>query len=369
LKAAYEGRAAQAELGPGHPVTLLSAYNLAEAYRRRGKYDQAEPILKSVLRTRLAELGPKHPATLTSKVSLALLYHDQLRFDQAESLYREALEVQKDVLGPTHTETLTCEHNLGKLYLDEGKYDRAERLLGDVLEARTKQLGPTHPDTLVCKNNLGEVCRAIDKKERALTLFREAAEGVEERGFQQWNAKRIFDNLVACHEELLQYAQAEHWRRKWLAVVKERAGATSPTYAGQLAGLGWNLLRQQKGGEAEAVLRPCLAIRQEKQGDAWTTFETQAMLGATLLVQKKYAEAEPLLLQGFEGMKPRVMKTSSPEGRQSLARTLEWLVRLYEETGQKKRAEAWRTQLDSLRTPTTDARPPASGIDRSGGPD
>ena len=60
-----------------------------------------------------------------------------------------------------------------------------------------------------------------------------------------------------------------------------------------------NLLQQQKWADAEPVLRECLAIREQKQPDAWTTFNTQVDARRRLLGQKKYAEAEPLLL-GYE---------------------------------------------------------------------
>jgi hypothetical protein len=39
------------------------------------------------------------------------------------------------------------------------------------------------------------------------------------------------------------------------------------------------LRQQRKHAEAEPLLRECLAIRQQKEPDVWTTFETQALLG------------------------------------------------------------------------------------------
>ena len=65
------------------------------------------------------------------------------------------------------------------------------------------------------------------------------------------------------------------------------------------------LLLEKKPAEAELKLRECLTIRQKIQPDDWTTFDTKSMLGEALLEQKKFAEAEPLLLSGYEGMKQR----------------------------------------------------------------
>ena len=60
--------------------------------------------------------------------------------------------------------------------------------------------------------------------------------------------------------------------------------------------------------DAEPIPRECLAIRVKKQTDVWITFNTQSLLGSALLGQKKYTDAEPLLLAGYEGMKEREAK-------------------------------------------------------------
>ena len=51
-----------------------------------------------------------------------------------------------------------------------------------------------------------------------------------------------------------------------------------------------------------------MAIRQKKNPDDCDTFETRILLGDSLLRQKKYTDAEPILLQGYEGMKARESK-------------------------------------------------------------
>src|SRR5262249_58251735 len=107
-------------------------------------------------------------------------------------------------------------------------------------------------------------------------------------------------SLSSCHEQWKQYDEAEVWRRKWLAVVKEKDGPESAAYAQELTGLGSNLLLQKRHAEAEPLLRESLAILQNKQGEDREAFYTQSLLGAALLGQQKYAGAEPLLVRGYQ---------------------------------------------------------------------
>jgi hypothetical protein len=92
-----------------------------------------------------------------------------------------------------------------------------------------------------------------------------------------------------------------------------------------------------------AQLQGRLAIREKTQPDAWTTFNTQSMLGGALLGQKKHADAEPLLLKGYEGMKQRE-KTIPPPGKVRLPEALDRLIALYTATNKPDEAKKWRAE-------------------------
>ena len=79
----------------------------------------------------------------------------------------------------------------------------------------------------------------------------------------------------------------------------------SPQLAATLAQFGMRLLQLKVYTGAEPILRASLTIREKKEPDDWRTFNTRSMLGGALLGQKKYADAEPLLSTGYEGMKAR----------------------------------------------------------------
>jgi len=68
------------------------------------------------------------------------------------------------------------------------------------------------------------------------------------------------------------------------------------------------------------------------------------MLGGSLLGQKKYAEAEPLLLSGYEGLKQREDKIPAA-GSMRPQQALQRLVQLYEETNRPDQAAQWKKLL------------------------
>jgi hypothetical protein len=92
-------------------------------------------------------------------------------------------------------------------------------------------------------------------------------------------------------------------------------------------------------------LRLCLNIRERTAGDDWKTFNTKSMLGESLLGQKKYADAEPLLLTGYEGLKQRASKIPEQVRARRLTRAMERLVDLYDGWLKKDKADAWRQKL------------------------
>lgn len=111
----------------------------------------------------------------------------------------------------------------------------------------------------------------------------------------------------------------------------------SPQLAGLLAQIGMELQTQKKWTAAEPLLRESLAIREKTQPDVCSTFNTKSLLGGALPGQKKYADAEPLLLAGYEGMKQRE-KAIPEQGKIRLPEAVERLMQLYETTGKKDEA-------------------------------
>jgi hypothetical protein len=132
-----------------------------------------------------------------------------------------------------------------------------------------------------------------------------------------------------------EFISSHHWQRN----------PDSLLLSGDLADIGHLLVTNEQYLEAEKYLRQSQAIREKKEPDVWSTFDTRSRLGAALLGQKKYAEAEPLLLRGYEGMKQREDKIPT-QYRSRLAEALERLVQLYDAWNKPDEAAKWRNELE-----------------------
>jgi eukaryotic-like serine/threonine-protein kinase len=66
----------------------------------------------------------------------------------------------------------------------------------------------------------------------------------------------------------------------------------------------------------------------------------ETLLGASLAGQKKYAEGEPLLVGGYQGMLTRKDRIGAQD-RYHLESAREWLVQMYQAWGKPAKAAEW----------------------------
>jgi eukaryotic-like serine/threonine-protein kinase len=81
----------------------------------------------------------------------------------------------------------------------------------------------------------------------------------------------------------------------------------------------------------------------KQQPEDWAKFRAESLLGASLAGQKKYVEAEPLLLSGYRGMEQR-MSEAGPQNAYHLDRARQWIVDLYQAWGKPEAAARWRAR-------------------------
>lgn len=112
--------------------------------------------------------------------------------------------------------------------------------------------------------------------------------------------------------------------------------------------LGMTCVEQKKWAEAESVLRELLAQEPEMQD----VFRNRLMLGQSLLGQKTFTEANPLLLSSFKGLKKYLKGTqANPSYQMHVRKLIEILVQQFETLKKPDEAAKWRKELQSIKTP------------------
>ncbi len=137
------------------------------------------------------------------------------------------------------------------------------------------------------------------------------------------------------------YALAETYAAQALAGRRHALGSEHPDTMVSAADLALAYLSQGKFAESEPLAREAVEFDRKKQPDDWQRFRAESLLGASLAGQKKYAEAEPLLLEGYQGMVARKDRIAVPD-RYHLDRAREWIVQLYQAWGKPEKAAEWR---------------------------
>ena len=289
-------------LGPDHLATIATMNNLALAYRLTGQQQRAVPLHEEVLSRSRRKFGLDHPVTLTRMGNLAESYRQTGRVDQSVPLFEEANALLKATLGPDHLFTLKSERDVARVYQDLGRLDEAHVLIKDAADRANSTLGRKHRDTLNALCDLADSYLLLGRLDEAL----EVARGFPDR-----------DDPKTARPSV------------------ERADAETVLGRIQLARKAWT--------EAEAPLKNALAIREITAPKDWATFNTRSLLGAALLGQKKYADAEPLLRAGYEGLKARA-ETLSPARKHNLCDALDRLIELAQATGKADEAKAWKDE-------------------------
>ena len=333
-------------LGPEHPDTITTRLNLAAAYGEAGQWDKALPLYEQTLQLAKSKLGPEHPDTITTRLNLAAAYGEAGQWDKALPLEEQTFQLRKAKLGIEHPDTITSMNNLANAYHAVNELDKALPLYEQTLKLAEVTFGREHPHTLTTMNGLARAYQDTGQWDKALPLFERTLELAEVTfGREHPNTVAILNNLARAYLDAGQPDKAGPLGREALAIARKTLPSNSPQLAGILAQYGLFNIEARAYTDAETAVRECLAIREKIMADDWRLFSTLSLLGAALLGQQKYEEAEPLLLKGYEGMKERE-RTIPALARIRVTEALQRLVQLHQATDNEEQSAKWQAELD-----------------------
>jgi eukaryotic-like serine/threonine-protein kinase len=320
---------------PEHPFTIRYEPLVARRHLQRA------------LELRLVHLGTNDLKTLETMRQLGRTI---VVVDAAKGLelLTDCLARSTALFGLDDDETARCQQSLAQAYDIAEKPAESVQLWKAVYSRRKAKQGSEHNETLELSDRLADAYEKAGRVEDALHQRQESLKARRKLTASSEPGIVVSDlrAMARLYEILHDYQHAEALLREVIGHLKDEVGING--LSGAKFSLGHCLLSAGKPAEAETVLRECLAIRQEHQPEWWETFDTKSLLGRSLLEQNKYADAEPLLLAGYEGMKKATGVTDA-ERQSRLIENAERLVQLYEATGKKDKADTWRKKLQEAK--------------------
>jgi eukaryotic-like serine/threonine-protein kinase len=317
-------------LGPDHVRLAQSLNDLGVLYRYQGHYTQAEDLLRESLAMRRRLLGSQTNEVAITLVELSRSLTERGRVDEAEPLIREALAIRKAIYGDEHRETATSKSELGHALLRRGDVAGAEPLLRENVETTQRVLGADHANTAMAKSAVGLLLIAKGDPVGAETILREALD-LNRRLFVNKPIEYVgnLNTLGLALEAQGRLEEAQGYFEESVKIARAQRPDDNPrvmTYATNLARI---RIERGEGASVEDSLRQMLDARQRLYPPSdWRIAESKALLGAALMAQSRYADAEPLLLAADAGLKP-IAGLEDYERRANRGR----LVSLYESTG------------------------------------
>ena len=330
-------------LGPEHPRTLESIFNLGCVYLSRGQAEEAEPLYLNLVETERRALGPEHSDTLRSMGNLAANYDSEGKFSQAETLYRQVIEIQKRTLGPQSVDTLRSMCNLTIVLNEEGKYAQAETFGRQTLEGQEHAMGLANPATLITLGGLADAYTYQKKFPQAEALY----DRVDQKTLQAMSAVNRQGILLGKAEMYLRqgsYGKAEPLAKESVAAFRKIGDSKDTASIGAVSILALAYMGEGKFTEAETLAREALNFSRKERPDGWAMAREETIVGESLAGQKKYAEAESLLLAGYKGMVVNKQQVGAPEN-DHIALAAQWITQLYKDWHKPEKLAAWKRDL------------------------
>ena len=333
-------------LGHEAPMTVATLWALANGYQEDGRYDAAKKIGEELLalhlqndltdekpvkffrlcsffelagRTReAAELAERGIEKLTPKLGaddiwllrlnkMLAFYYDKLDRQQEANAIREAIfERSVRTRGITNSETLGIMQSLTVGYGNAGRYADEVRVLEAAIPVLRKELGPAHDLIAPHVINLTVAYTNLGKHREAAKLLEETIGAIPEEDRKSYvNLDFMLTSLAGCYMSLEDFPGAIRTLNATERLNRSRYPANSLRLASLLVMDGNLRLEIEEYVGAERVFRDAYEIRKAMEPEAYRVPSSRMLLGCALAGQKRFSEAEPLLLSGYNEIRGR----------------------------------------------------------------
>jgi serine/threonine-protein kinase len=326
-------------LGPDHPKTLRALRNEGVLLLRQQRYAEAGAVYEEVYQTCLKTLGPEHPQTIEALSGLQDLRLQQNRLDDARAVARRIIATYEHIAArPDAEPDMLADYSDFLINVDPPDVRDPARA---VTIARRAVEATKHHDWDALRS-LGFAQAATGDWNAAITSLEEALRLPE--GVRSWTTE---DKLVQVLEQHGPPGEEERFLLAHLDDERRLRGADDRYLGKTLRHLSHYYGRIGRPDEAERYARETLAqLQKTLPATHWEVGRARGELGGLLVARQAYAEAESLLVQGFQ-----IMEADPEVSAADLEKVRGDLVRLYRATSRPGDALAWSGHKLAPRSP------------------
>ena len=328
------------------PVETYALSGLSRVSTDLGEFVAAEDYARRGLESATRIFGEEHPTTVGTLAMLGNAIRFDGRFEEALPIFRTVQEQLRAQLGDQHQSTMAAVHNFAGTLARVGNFEEAERIHLENLDNRRRAMGDQSLPVANSLGGLGIVYANTDRWGKAIGSYTEALAILRDTvGDGHPDYATSLSNLAEAYEGANDFENAASALRELLIIDTSAVGAMHRWVMNDYRGLIRVLLRVDAEA-AESVARERLAITDEHlPEDDPTHLESMALLGVTLGEQRRFSDAEPLVVTAYEGL---VDSVGQEDGRTRDA--LAYTIRLYELMERPAVAEQYQAVTDALAT-------------------
>jgi serine/threonine-protein kinase len=328
--------------GPNHREVARTSHMLAWALDREGNWVESERLFRNAVSTFRKEAQSGHPdmfELIGTLGGLGVLLDEKGDARAAEPYYREALQYAPKLEGKDRAMVALLDNALATICYKRGDLDDAERLERTAIDEYRKLPAGNYVELATNLSSLGTVLTRKHRFVEAEPYIREALE-IDRKllGNKHFNTAGILGALADLLYSKGDYGAAEDAANEALHIFDQTLPKGNIAFSVPLLQLGLILNKTGRSRIAGTHLRDALAMRTRLLPAGHQNIAVvEGALGECLTTQKRFTEAEPLLLRSYSEMKSNL---GEQDPRTSEARLR--LVTLYEIWGKTEDATRYR---------------------------
>jgi serine/threonine-protein kinase len=308
-----------------HREVARTAHMLAWALWREGKLEEAEKLSRAAAATFRKEAQSGHPdmfGLVGTLGTLGGIFGVKGDVKASDFYYREALQYTSNLTGKDRAMVGLLDLNLGVSCYKRGDLEEAERMERAAVEEFRNLPAGNYSELAVALADLGSILTRKRQLGEAESCIREGLQLARRlMGNMHFDTAQVLDILADLLYSKGDYPAAEDAANEALHIFSQTLPKPNIVTTTPLMQLGLVLNRTGRSRLAEAHLREVLAIRTRMlpAGDQ-SIAAAEGALGECLTTQKRFWEAEPLLLRSFAETKSNLSEKDprTMEARQRL---------------------------------------------------